>query len=232
MPLFMNQKFLIFVLIVVAEIASAYAGIWQGVYVFKPLIMLSLLYWCKHYWHTHKWLWIGMWFALAGDIFLMIRERDMFVAGLGAFLLMQVCYIIAFWQSNRASLKSNWWLLALPFIVYGIVFLMVLHPSFAQNVANQPLWIPVVAYACCLCSMGVAANFRYNAVPNNSYKWVLIGAILFILSDSGIAINKFLYPFETSTLFIMSTYAAAQWLIVWGVAKKQESSANNDRRFL
>jgi uncharacterized membrane protein YhhN len=49
---------------------------------------------------------------------------------------------------------------------------------------------------------------------------VLVGAVLFILSDSTIALNKFLQHFEAASLLVMTTYAAAQWLIVWGIAKK------------
>jgi hypothetical protein len=68
--------------------------------------------------------------------------------------------------------------------------------------------------------MGVAAAFRKGSVSYNSYSWVLAGAVLFILSDSTIALNKFLQHFEASSLLVMTTYGAAQWLIVWGISKR------------
>lgn len=49
----MRLKLLIYTAIVVAEIACGYAGIWQGVYLFKPLIMLSLLFWTRDYLKTY-----------------------------------------------------------------------------------------------------------------------------------------------------------------------------------
>ncbi|MFN8344246.1 MAG: lysoplasmalogenase [Spirosomataceae bacterium] len=222
----MRFKLGIYTAIVVAEIACGYAGFWQGVYLLKPLIMLSLLFWTRNYLKTYPWLWIGMWFGLGGDVFLMIREKDMFVAGLGSFLVMQLCYIGAFSKTltavGKATLRTSGWRSALPFAIYGLSFLAVLHPAITGNPAAKGLWVPVVAYAVCLCSMGVAAAFRKGSVHTGSYAWVLAGAVLFILSDSGIALNKFLQPFAAASLFVMTTYAAAQWLIVWGMVKTSE----------
>ncbi|MEZ4901830.1 MAG: lysoplasmalogenase [Spirosomataceae bacterium] len=225
-PKVMRLKLLIFSVIVVAEIACSYAGTWQGVYLLKPLIMLSLLYWTWPYRAAHPWLWIGMWFGLGGDVFLMIRQKDLFVAGLGSFLVMQLCYIVAFGKTytaeGRKVLRKIGWRLALPFVIYGLSFLSLLYPSMTHNTKTQGLWWPVVAYAICLCSMGIAAAFRKGSTSGISYTWVLAGATLFILSDSSIAINKFLVNFSASSLLIMTTYAAAQWLIVWGVLEKRE----------
>lgn len=213
----MKPKLLVFSAITAAEVACSYMGFWQGVYVFKPLIMVSLLWWSWPVRGQHPWLWAGMWFALGGDVFLMIRGRDLFVAGLGSFLVMQVCYIVAFTKTFTASGKAQVmaWRVALPFMIYGLSFLAILYPV----LASKPIWWPVVAYSVCLCSMGIFAGLRRYSVPEKSYMVVLTGAILFILSDSCIALNKFLQPFEASTLVIMSTYAAAQWLIVWGLYK-------------
>lgn len=220
----MRLKLLIYTAIVVAEIACGYAGFWQGVYFFKPLIMLSLLIWTRDYLKIYPGLWIGMWFGLGGDVFLMIRGKDLFVAGLGSFLIMQICYIVAFGKSltpdGKAALRTAWWRLALPFAIYGLSFLAILYQPIACNAASKGLWVPVVAYSVCLCSMGVAAAFRKGSVNDSSYSWVLAGAVLFILSDSTIALNKFLQHFDMASLLVMTTYGAAQWLIVWGIAKR------------
>ncbi|MCU0339813.1 MAG: lysoplasmalogenase [Spirosomaceae bacterium] len=214
----MKPNLLLFSIVTLAEIVCSYLGVWQGVYFFKPLIMLSLLYWTRHIRHQHLWLWVGMWFALGGDVLLMIRERDLFVVGLGSFLVMQLCYIVAFAKTFTAAGKAQvtTWRVALPFAAYGLSFLAVLYPA----LVGTPFLIPVIAYSVCLCSMGVFAALRRHSVTDSSYGWVLVGAILFILSDSCIAFNKFLQPFEASTLVVMSTYAAAQWLIVWGMYRK------------
>jgi uncharacterized membrane protein YhhN len=63
--------------------------------------------------------------------------------------------------------------------------------------------------------MGITAAERHTNIK--SYGFVLIGAILFIISDSLIAINKFAFSIPLSDLWVMSTYIAAQYLIVQGV---------------
>jgi uncharacterized membrane protein YhhN len=50
-------------------------------------------------------------------------------------------------------------------------------------------------------------------------RWVLLGAMLFIISDSFIAINKFINPFPFESYWIMSTYYAAQFMLVTGFLK-------------
>lgn len=190
----------------------------------KPLIMGLLLLFVWQYQQAVgftgyiKWLLAGMVFAMLGDILLMIREVDLFVGGLGAFLVMQLCYSIAFVQSIRMQgdtfPTSRLWRSTIPFGLYLLVFLLVLHPALTAKPASQALWPPVVVYGICLTTMGLLAAQRIGLA---GYHPVLQGALLFILSDSAIAVNRFLYPFAGSTWVVMSTYAAAQYLITIGM---------------
>ena len=167
-----------------------------------------------------RWLKFGMGFALAGDIFLMIQEIDLFAPGLGAFLVMQICYSVAFiksiYQQGHPIRLQSIWPKALPFIVYIAIFLTLLRPVFAHNPALSVLWWPVVIYAVCLCTMGLLATQR-QGLPY--YGQVVIGTLLFIFSDSVIAINKFLSPVTGAPWLIMLTYAAAQYLIITGMVR-------------
>ena len=47
------------------------------------------------------------------------------------------------------------------------------------------------------------------------------GAFIFLVSDSLIAINKFVTPIEHAFIGIMSTYYAAQLLIVFAMVRRQ-----------
>ena len=197
------------------------------IYTCKPLIMILLMGWVvaqKPDWQRNypvRWLLIGTVFALLGDVFLMIREVDMFGPGLGSFLLMQVCYIGAFWQEIRAAKgrlsERRIALILLPFVAYAGVFLLYLDAPFHRTPGTQGLWGPVIFYVACLCSMAVMAALRPNTGPVSNYQRVLLGAVLFVLSDSAIAVNKFALPFFGASVVIMATYAAAQYLIVTGV---------------
>lgn len=200
----------------------------------KPMIMaLLLLYSWQHYKLADspkhlRWLLVGMVFALLGDVFLMIQETDLFALGLGAFLVMQVCYIVAFGQSIRLAGQSLstglQWTVLVPFVLYSGLFLFFLRPAFSHNPALMPLWWPVVSYVICLTTMGIFATQR-RGMPGAAL--VSIGAILFILSDSTIALDKFLYPFAGANWVVMSTYAAAQYLIVVGMIRQIVSAIQN-----
>jgi uncharacterized membrane protein YhhN len=76
--------------------------------------------------------------------------------------------------------------------------------------------LPVIMYAIVILTMLTGAINRKEKVKKESHYLVLAGAILFVISDSVIAINKFSHQFESSGIVIMSTYIVAQYLIIAG----------------
>jgi len=81
------------------------------------------------------------------------------------------------------------------------------------------MFVPVLVYATVISAMCIFALNRCGRVNAARFKWVFIGAIVFVLSDSTIAINKFLTSIPVSGLWIMSLYAFSQYLIVNGILK-------------
>ncbi len=69
--------------------------------------------------------------------------------------------------------------------------------------------------------MAIGAGFRQS----NQFLLVALGALIFISSDTLIAINKFVYEFSAAGIFIMTTYYLAQLMITLGVIRhcKQHS---------
>ena len=63
---------------------------------------------------------------------------------------------------------------------------------------------------------------RYKVVSSLSFLMVFCGSILFVISDSLMALDKFLIPIPNDRLFVMSTYIAAQFLIMKGILKQFE----------
>ena len=78
---------------------------------------------------------------------------------------------------------------------------------------------PLIAYGLLLLAMVIASILRMEQTNQPSFNQLFFGAILFLLSDSLLAMNKFLMPMENSGLFIMMTYLLAQWNIVNGLLK-------------
>jgi uncharacterized membrane protein YhhN len=55
----------------------------------------------------------------------------------------------------------------------------------------------------------------------------IAGALLFVISDSLLAINKFYKPLPFAALFIMLTYCAAQYFIVRAFIHRREKNSWN-----
>lgn len=156
-------------------------------------------------------------FAWLGDVLLM--REDGFLAGLGAFLVMQVLYAVVFWKkpfrvfwqlpSRRLSLAT---LLVLVFA--GRVFLKI-QPNLGGLTA------PVAAYLLVILTMALAAFNRLERVPRVSFRLVAVGAALFVVSDGIIALTHFGGDAGWLAWLIMPTYAAAQYLIVEGILRER-----------
>lgn len=195
------------------------------IFIFKPLLMPFLLLWylCNTKKHrTRISIVIALVFSLLGDIFLLFVAQNeiFFLLGLGAFLIAQFSYIFTFNKdSKKGKLPKHFTLKAASiFTLYiGILFLNIHHNL------NEFL-IPVVVYATVVGLMGVTATFRYKSVSKISFNQVLLGAALFIISDTFIALNKFLYAGQLAfaSVIIMSFYIIGQYFIVKGLLIKSK----------
>jgi uncharacterized membrane protein YhhN len=86
-----------------------------------------------------------------------------------------------------------------------------LHPNL------NDLLFPVILYTIVIIAMAIFAVRRKGRTIDKSFIMVYSGALLFIMSDAMIAIDKFLNPLVQARLLIMATYIAAQLLIVKGI---------------
>jgi uncharacterized membrane protein YhhN len=166
---------------------------------------------------NHTFMFMALFFSWCGDIILELPFDGSiwFIAGLGSFLLAHVMYIILFLKSpgENTVLKNKQYLI-IPVLVYGIILGAWLWDGLGT------MRIPVMAYTIVILTMVIAAINRLGKVSKTGYFLVLAGAILFTLSDSAIAINKFGHHFNHAGHIIMSTYIAAQFLIVKGYLKQ------------
>lgn len=152
-------------------------------------------------------------FSWAGDVLLDIPGAwgDFFIPGLLSFLLAHIMYLALFFKTPGESVifrKKAWMLI--PVIIFGLGLIEYLYPGLGT------MTIPVILYALAILTMLASALNRLEKVNRLSYYVVLSGAVLFLISDTGIAISKFHHHFKGSSLFIMTTYMAAQLLIVAG----------------
>jgi uncharacterized membrane protein YhhN len=76
------------------------------------------------------------------------------------------------------------------------------------------LKVAVAAYAVVIALMAAQAIGRATVLRGSAAIGVAVGAVFFMLSDTILAINKFAVPLPMAELAILSTYYAAQILIV------------------
>lgn len=183
---------------------------WTAVgYATKPLIVVSCLAIVAGgaAAPTRGWILAGLGLSLGGDVALML-PGDYFVAGLALFLLAHLCYI-------RAFTLNGWRVSPLPsLLVGGYLMLMValLVPVLG------PMRVPVALYATVISIMAWQALEQRAALETRAAALVAFGAVMFVASDTALAINRFLAPLAMERLLIMGTYALAQWGISLGAS--------------
>jgi uncharacterized membrane protein YhhN len=227
----MNQKrftigyFILSVIFIILENTnSAYPS-----FIAKALIIPSLMLFYHfsvrgRYETIHRLVMSGLFFSWIGDVVLQlidlptelgISQDLLFIGGLCAFLVTHVIYFIGFSlpRGRNTIFRTHIWGLVLV-VLYGFIMLYFLYRSLGD------MKVPVIAYTLIILVMLTAAINRYGKVNGLSYILVLIGAILFVISDSLIAINKFHMKINFAGVMIMLTYVTAQYLIVRGCIRQ------------
>ena len=128
--------------------------------------------------------------SFVGDAFLAYEGEGPFLCGLGSFLIGHLCYTAHFAQGGGELIANgldNWRsyvALLLFFLACGTCTLLV--PRVTSN-----LRIPIVAYSGAIYSMIFMALMKMESS-------VVVGAILFMTSDTILAFQTFLVPKESS----------------------------------
>lgn len=196
----------------------------------KPLVMLSLLVYGMQQTrglalpYKYTW-WAAMLLSLCGDVMLLSGAVELyFMLGLGAFLLAQISYAIAFNQSRKGC-KGTSWLRRRPIIVFALLAYAVTL-GYALWPQLGALKLPVVLYMAAILSMVMAAVNRRGCVSGLSYRLVALGAFFFMISDSILAWDRFREHVSDAGLWIMGTYILAQLGIFLGLLEQAETKPN------
>jgi len=211
---------LLFAVIVIIELLGRLLDNIQMEYFVKPLIMIWIavyfLLYAKKSTFTIPVL-LAFFFSWVGDNFLMMSGKNelFFFAGVGGFFCAQVSYIYIFSKfsekGGKGYLQRHPWL-SVFFLAYVAGMLVLLFPGL------EGMMKPIISiYALSLMLMSMMALNRSGRVGELSFKLVFIGSLLFLLSDSMIAFNKFHSEIPLAGFLIMLTYISAQYLIMRGL---------------
>ena len=144
--------------------------------------------------------------SLAGDMFLML-PANWFIPGLASFLVAHLFYVSLFrsgqvWFPSRRALVAT--------LAFGVAMLAFLWGGLGNNALNAA----VAAYVAVIALMAAQAIGRATVLRDAQSIAVALGACIFMLSDSLIAVNRFVTPIPLAGLWVLSSYYLAQILIV------------------
>lgn len=155
-------------------------------------------------------------FCLIGDVLLML-PKDLFVPGLLSFLLAHGWFIATFSSDVRFAVRYGPWLACL---VFGVGMAALLWPGVAP-----PMRVPILLYVGVLATMAGQALGRASWLRAQgdaraaSARRAGAGALLFMLSDSLLAWDRFRAALPWAPLYILATYYAALWLMARSVER-------------
>ncbi len=201
----------VYALLAILNIYSHFAGISFGRLITKPLLMpiLILVLWIETRLHSvfSKLILGALIFSWAGDISLMYSEY--FIYGLIFFLFAHIFYFISVINiKGSKGLLQYQPLFALPIVIYLALLLSILN-SFLDK-----LRIPVFLYSIVICSVWIITMNLFWKTDKKTASLFFFGYLQFVLSDSLLAFNHFVYPYYLLPALVMATYCSAQYLIV------------------
>jgi uncharacterized membrane protein YhhN len=219
---FMKKQGLIilFFLLLIADITGIVLNILLLQYITKPLLMpvLAVYFLAQTVRSSHRlepWILGGLFFSWAGDVLLMFQDKipDFFLFGLAAFLVAHIFYIVFFHRVRVLEGIRGRFFLLLPVVLYYAGLIIWLSPYLGD------MSLPVRIYGIVISFMLMMALHMLYSRNKKAGSLLVTGAILFVISDSVLAINKFYQPFDQAGIVIMLTYGLAQLLIVKGAVE-------------
>lgn len=213
--------FFAFVLASILDIAGIIFSIPLLIYIFKPLIIFSLLFlYVFSLPKRLKWYVMALELSFFGDVLLLFSGELFFMGGLVSFLMAHFLFI----KIVISRIKEVNFLKALisviPFLaVFGLLI-------FTLKDSLYEMFAPVIIYGLTIATFGTVSFLDFLNTKSKKSLLMLFGAVIFMISDSLLAINKFYSPAHILEVFVMITYVLAQYLIYSSMILDTEKSSN------
>lgn len=210
--------FVVFVLVCSLQISGIILKIPSLIQIFKPFILISLLtlYVITSPLKNKRYIY-ALIFSFFGDVLLMFTGETYFIAGLISFLIAHILFIrIVIARISETTIGAIIFA-AFPFvIVFGLLIFSLL------DVLNDML-LPVIIYGVVITTFGTVSLIALLQNKSEMASYMFLGAVIFIISDATLAINKFYLPLHFFEITIMITYVFAQFLIFKSMVLAQKN---------
>ncbi|HZX98861.1 MAG TPA: lysoplasmalogenase [Dermatophilaceae bacterium] len=202
-----------FALIVAVDWVAVYRQWARAEQVAKPLVMVALAWLAFSMGAAHdevgRLVLVALGFSLAGDIFLLRESAAAFFGGLVSFLLAHITYVLAF---LTVGFQKGW---ALVGLLIAVSLSLTAGRRIVKGAADQggaALGAGVTAYLVVISAMVVAAGG--TARPP-----VLLGAVSFLVSDTVLALDRFVGQRDHARMVVIVTYHLGQVMMVIGTLR-------------
>lgn len=190
--------------------------------IFRPLLLFILILWYGIEASANRikinWLFMtALFFSFLNDILRMPLINN-FLLGLSFFLLSQLIYSSVFFRESKGHiidiLLESWLFLLFIFLILSSVLVSLLPPIMRNNNYIYLIALPLLIITIYI--LVISTNI-YSQVYNNIYgKYVLLGGFFFLFSGCILAINRFTFEVNLSSIWVLSSYLIAQWFLVYG----------------
>ncbi len=162
-----------------------------------------------------SWLvYVGLVFSFLGDLFLSFSGELFFLVGMLAFIGTHICNGIFFisLQKGKLGKGSATYISFLVLLLFSAIVFSQIKPNLGS------FELPIIIYMCIICLMAVLATgtLQNPSIKGLAMKFIIPGAGFFVLSDTILAVNKFLFYNPLHDIIVMLTYGLAQYLLVKG----------------
>lgn len=182
-----------------AELKSSWLGVWLIKPVASTLFVITALLAGALASSYGRLILLGLLLSWLGDVFLISKRQLFFIVGLGSFLLAHVAFSGAFLLQSLKVLPLT--LAATATVVFAIIILRWLWPHLSHSFRPA-----VVSYLAAISLMVVLASGTMAAAGPQ----LLIGAVMFAVSDIFVARERFVSPSVVNRLWGLPLYYAAQ----------------------
>ena len=178
------------------------------IYLAKPMLMTTLFgYYYLNKKSDNLFFVLGLLFSLFGDLFLLGSGELYFILGLIFFLIAHVFYIIMVFKILLEIRLKDFMIAGIPYLLLFLILINVLYDGLGS------MKIPVIIYAMTISFLGVVSLLLFLQSRTKTTLLLLFGVLVFITSDTILALNLFYEKQSFYPILIMTTYVMAQFLI-------------------
>jgi len=198
----------LFLMVCILDLVGVYFEHNTIIFMAKPFLMITLIwYYIVNTKTVNKLFVAGLFFSFLGDVLLLGTGELYFILGLLFFLIAHVFYIIMVIKLLKNTKMTQVLLASIPYLIIFTSLLTILYSGLGE------MKIPVIVYAITITVLGISSLSLYLQNKNKTHLILVFGVLIFIISDSVLALNMFYKEQSIYPLLIISTYVIAQYLI-------------------